>query len=143
MGYNTDMKIRKYEEKDKDKVIRLWETIFSANSPHNEPSKVIAAKTKNQGELFFVAESDEQILGTVMAGYDGHRGWLYTVAVLPENRRKGIGGHLVKHAVSALKEMGCVKVNLQVRETNTQVVSFYKSLGFNAEERVSMGKLLT
>ena len=98
---------------------------------------------KIQGELIFVADSDEQILVTVMAGYDGHRGWLYTAAVSPENRRKGIGGYLVKHAVNALKEMGCVKINLQVRETNTQAVSFYKSLGFNAEERVSMGRLLT
>lgn len=58
------------------------------------------------------------------------------------NRRKGIGGHLVKHAINALKEIGCVKVNLQVRATNTQVVAFYESLGFSIEERVSMGRLL-
>jgi ribosomal protein S18 acetylase RimI-like enzyme len=136
------MKIREYEDKDKEKVSQLWRTVFPDGPPHNEPSKVIEAKMKVQKELFLVAETDEQIIGTVMAGYDGHRGWLYSVAVAPEKRRDGIGAHLVKHAVNALKEMGCVKVNLQVRATNTQVVAFYESLGFSTEERVSMGKLL-
>ena len=136
------MVIRKYEKKDKDKVVQLWNTVFPDDPPHNDPSKVIDAKIAVQKELFFVAESDNQIIGTVMAGYDGHRGWLYSIAVTPENRRKGIGSHLVKYAVNALQEIGCVKVNLQVRATNTQVVAFYESLGFSAEERVSMGKLL-
>jgi len=77
-----------------------------------------------------------------MAGYDGHRGWLYTVAVSPQYRRQGIGRKLVQHAESALIEMGCLKINLQVRASNAEVVAFYQRLGYLVEERISMGKLL-
>ena len=136
------MEIRKFEERDKAEVSRLWRSVFSDDPPHNEPTKVIDAKMKAQRELFFVAVSNDQVIGTVMAGYDGHRGWLYSVAVAPDNRRKGVGSLLVKHAVNALRQIGCMKVNLQVRATNTQVIAFYESLGFSTEERVSMGKLL-
>ena len=136
------MEIRSYQDNDKDKVIHLLKTVFPDDPPHNEPSKVIDAKMGVQRELFFIAELDEHIVGTVMAGYDGHRGWLYLVAVDPECRGKNIGNQLVNHAINALKEMGCIKVNLQVRATNREVISFYESLGFNIEERVSMGKLL-
>ena len=136
------MEIRKFEEKDKAEVCQLWHSVFSDDPPHNEPTKVIDAKMKVQRELFFIAVSNDKIIGTVMAGYDGHRGWLYSVAVAPDSRRTGVGSHLVKHAVDALRQIGCVKVNLQVRATNTQVIAFYESLGFSTEERVSMGKLL-
>jgi len=142
MPLRKTLDIRTFEESDEAEVSQLWRSVFADDSPHNEPTKVMEAKMKVQRELFFVAESNDKIIGTVMAGYDGHRGWLYSVAVAPENRRKGIGGQLVKHAVNALRQIGCVKVNLQVRATNTQVVAFYESLGFRTEERVSMGKLL-
>ncbi len=90
-------------------------------------------------DLLFVAEDAECIIGTVMAGYDGHRGWLYTVAVAPGCRRRGIGTNLVRHAVDALRAVGCIKVNLQIRATNNAVRGFYESLGFKAEARLSMG----
>jgi len=77
-----------------------------------------------------------------MSGYDGHRGWLYTVAVKQEYRRRGIGRQLVDHAVAALSDMGCPKVNLQVRSTNKEVIAFYEAAGFSTEDRVSMGKRL-
>jgi len=74
-----------------------------------------------------------------MAGYDGHRGWLYYLAVLPEYQKKGYGKKLVKKAVNELRKLGCLKVNLQVRTDNTSIVNFYKHLGFKEEERVSLG----
>ncbi len=77
-----------------------------------------------------------------MAGYDGHRGWLYAVAVLKEQRRSGAGAALVKQAIQTLKVMGCIKVNLQIRATNTEVAAFYESLGFVIEERLSMGTFI-
>jgi ribosomal protein S18 acetylase RimI-like enzyme len=76
-----------------------------------------------------------------MAGYDGHRGWLYSVAVDQSKRRKGIGSKLVRHIVRALHDRGCIKINLQVRSANAAVVSFYGSLGFKVEDRISMGFL--
>jgi ribosomal protein S18 acetylase RimI-like enzyme len=135
------MLIRKFHKADRIKLIKLWKTVFPDDPPHNEPSKVIAAKQAID-DLIFVAEENNQLIGACMTGYDGHRGWLYAVAVLPEFRRTSVGSNLVKHAIECLKELGCVKVNLQIRSTNTEVVEFYKSLGFAVEDRVSMGKLI-
>ena len=93
-------------------------------------------------DLIFVAELDGRLVGCCMAGYDGIRGWLYSVSVLQVYRGGGTGSELVSHVISALKELGCVKVNLQIRATNTQVAKFYASLGFEVEDRLSMGALL-
>ena len=92
--------------------------------------------------LVFVAINHAQIVGACMAGYDGHRGWLYGVAVFPEYRRTGAGTGLVDYAINRLREMGCKKVNLQLRAGNREVAAFYQSLGFETEDRISMGRLL-
>ncbi|MBN2543303.1 GNAT family acetyltransferase [bacterium] len=135
------MVIRKYQESDRLALIDLWKAVFPEDPPHNEPSQVIDSKLAVD-DLIFVAESDGKIVGACMVGYDGHRGWLYAVAVLPEYRRAGIGARLVEHAIRCLKELGCVKVNLQIRSSNAEVVAFYDSLGFKVEDRVSMGMLV-
>ena len=75
-----------------------------------------------------------------MAGYDGHRGWLYAIAVLSGHRARGIGARLVREAEQRLHELGCRKINLQVRSTNAEVVSFYEAVGYFVEDRISMGK---
>ena len=136
------MNIRSFDISDSDAVEQLWKEVFPNDPPHNAPRKVIQEKMSIQKELFFVAEDNGTIMGTIMSGYDGHRGWLYTVAVKPEFRRRGIGRRLVDHAVAALTSIGCPKVNLQVRSTNTEVIGFYEALGFLIEDRVSMGKRL-
>jgi ribosomal protein S18 acetylase RimI-like enzyme len=87
-----------------------------------------------------VATDQGVVVGTIMAGYDGHRGWLYAVAVLQSHQRQGFGMALVKEAENRLSAMGCKKINLQVRSSNTVVIRFYRSLGYEVEERVSMGK---
>jgi ribosomal protein S18 acetylase RimI-like enzyme len=135
------MKIRKYIEKDRQFLIELWETIFPDDPPHNEPSKVLEAKLAVD-DLIFVAEDNNRIIGACMAGYDGHRGWLYAVAVLPEYRRTRTGSSLIEHAMQCLQEIGCIKVNLQIRSTNAGVAAFYESLGFIREDRISMGMRL-
>jgi len=135
------MNIRKFQEKDKSSLITLWQRVFPDDPSHNEPSKVISAKLAVD-DLIFVAEQNDQIVGACMAGYDGHRGWLYAVAVSPDFRRSGIGSLLVNAAIQQLKILGCIKVNLQIRSTNTSVAAFYKSLGFATEDRLSMGVLV-
>ena len=135
------MKFRSYSVQDRDQVISLWQRVLPDDQQHNEPSRVIDAKLAVDAMLF-IAEDNGTIIGSAMAGYDGHRGWLYSVAVDPQHRRNGIGRELVETTVQALKSIGCIKVNLQVRSTNSQVVEFYESLGFTVEERISMGKLL-
>ena len=135
------MNIRKFRESDKSSLINLWQTVFPDDPPHNEPSVVIKAKLVVD-DLILIAEAKGELIGACMAGYDGHRGWLYAVAVDPAHRRKGVGEKLVKHVIQALRELGCIKVNLQIRSTNTEVVTFYKSLGFKVEDRLSMGALI-
>jgi ribosomal protein S18 acetylase RimI-like enzyme len=83
---------------------------------------------------------DDAVAGTVMGGYDGHRGWVYAVAVSPRHRRGGIGAALVRRLEADLTERGCLKINLQVRCTNEAVIPFYEKLGYRVEEIVSMGK---
>lgn len=123
-------------------VITLWETVFGYDQPHNRPPLVIDKKLAHGDDLFFVARSNRRLIGTVMAGYDGHRGWIYSVAVAPAHRRQGVGSQLVRAAERALATKGCLKVNLQIMEGNDTVTAFYASLGFSVEKRVSMGKRL-
>ena len=135
------MIIRKYVNNDRNGLIQLWSDSFPDNPPHNEPSKVIDAKLEVDDQIF-VVDNQGKIVGACLVGYDGHRGWLYSVAVSPDHRRRGIGQKLIRGAMEALKSAGCTKVNLQIRATNHEVRAFYESLGFSVEERMSMGAFL-
>jgi ribosomal protein S18 acetylase RimI-like enzyme len=130
------------ETNHRAKVIALWEAVFGYEAAHNRPALVIDKKLAVDDGLFFVALSGEEVVGTVMAGYDGHRGWIYSVAVSPDYRRRGVGSQLVAVAERALAAKGCVKVNLQILEGNESVTAFYASVGFSVEKRISMGKRL-
>ena len=121
-------------------VIALWQTVFGYETAHNAPALAIDKKLEVQDGLFFVALAAEVVTGTILAGYDGHRGWLYSVAVHPAHRNTGIGSALVGHAERALTERGCMKINLQIVGGNESVSKFYASLGYAVEERISMGK---
>jgi ribosomal protein S18 acetylase RimI-like enzyme len=124
------------------RVVALWQTIFGYEAAHNEPGLVIDQNIAVDDGLFFVAIVEDAVVGTIMAGYDGHRGWIYSVAVSPERRKLGIGSSLVRHAEAALIRNGCTKINLQITEGNEAVARFYASLGYSVEKRVSMGKRL-
>lgn len=136
----VDMDIRQYAAEDFEGVRALWEAAFPDDPAWNRAEMAIPAKLAVQPELFFVAVLGEDVIGSIMAGYDGHRGWLYAVAVRADARRSGVGAALVGHAERALMGLGCAKINLQVRETNAAVVGFYQALGYFVEARVSMGK---
>jgi ribosomal protein S18 acetylase RimI-like enzyme len=112
------------------------------SAARNEPGLAIDKKVAVDDGLFFVACTRDEIVGTVMAGYDGHRGWIYSLAVRPAQQKLGIGKKLMAHAETALRKLKCPKVNLQVLDSNTGVVEFYKKLGYAVEPRISMGKLL-
>ena len=90
----------------------------------------------------FSAVVDGEIAGTVMGGYDGHRGWIYTLAVHPEVRRRGVGTALLRHLERILIDRGCGKINLQVMPGNDSAVAFYERLGYRVEPRVSMGRIV-
>jgi ribosomal protein S18 acetylase RimI-like enzyme len=141
--------IRAFDQADTEAVLALWLQAFpeynDTTRPHRNPRLSIANKLCTQPELFFVATRGETgaIVGTAMAGYDGHRGWLYSLAVAPEARRLGIGTRLVRHAESALAAMGCLKLNLQVLADKPEVIAFYDALGYRTDAVVSLGKRLS
>ena len=139
MEGEPSVKIRAYRATDRDGLVDLWRTAFPNTPPHNEPARMIDAKLAVDG-LILIAEESEIVVGACMAGYDGHRGWLYSVAVEKCARRSGVGRALVEHAVRALKALGCAKVNLQIRAGNEAVAQFYEALGFAIEPRTSMGR---
>ena len=124
----------------RSQVVALWQSVFGYEAAHNNPGLAIDKKLAVDDQLFFVAMANNAVVGTVMAGYDGHRGWIYSVAVSPSHRRQGIGSRLVSHAELVLTSKGAVKINLQVMEGNESVTGFYSSLGYSVEKRVSMGK---
>ena len=137
-----ELEIRPYEEEDEKGVVALWREVFPDAPPWNEPREDIRRKLTVQRELFFVAVNEEGLVGTALAGFDGHRGWVHLVAVSPRHRRRGIGAALMKRVERGLVRIGCGKLNLQVRETNREVVAFYEKLGYQVEDRVSMAKRL-
>jgi ribosomal protein S18 acetylase RimI-like enzyme len=135
--------IRTYKNSDKKQVISLWDEVFNYTSPHSRPDRSLSMKIKHNDGLLFVADEGKgHVVGTVMAGYDGHRGWIYSMAVKPGSREKGAGSRLLKRAVMELKKRGAVKVNLQIMPDNAAVVKFYEKNGFSVEPRISMGKKL-
>lgn len=132
--------VLQYETRHFDGVRAIWEEAFPDDPPRNRAEQAIPAKLAFQPELFFVAVDGEQVIGTTMAGYDGHRGWLYAIAVLRSHHRRGVASMLVHEAEAHLRALGCGKVNLQVRATNKGAIEVYRRLGYVIEDRVSMGK---
>lgn len=132
------MTIRPFEIEDSEAVIALWREC-GLIVPWNDPQRDIERKMQVQPELFFVGKSEGHIVATVMAGYEGHRGWLNYVAVAPDSQKQGLGRQIVEHAIEKLRERGCPKINLQVRASNREVIAFYESLSFQIEDVLNLG----
>jgi ribosomal protein S18 acetylase RimI-like enzyme len=135
------VEIRSYQAADETSVIRLW-TECDLVRPWNDPRKDIQRKLTIQPELFLVGVLGVDLVATVMAGYDGHRGWVNYLAVAEPYRRRGFGRILMQYVEARLKAMGCPKLNMQVRATNRAVVAFYARLGYAEEQNISLGKRL-
>jgi ribosomal protein S18 acetylase RimI-like enzyme len=133
--------MRKAAPDDKTQIVKLWTTMFPTEKHHNNPNISFDQKIHHD-DLFYIAEDDHLIIGTILAGYDGHRGWIYSLAVTPSYQRQGIGTQLINHAIKALEKKGCLKVNLQITGDTSPYIKFYKNLGFKVENRISMGKTL-
>ena len=121
--------IRAFQPADTDQVVALWDAC-GLSRPWNDARADIARKLTVQPELFLVAVDDDRVVGTTMAGYDGHRGWLYYVGTDPDRRGEGIAAALIARAEELLTALGCPKVNLMVREGNEGVLDFYATHGY-------------
>lgn len=135
------MDVRQFIEADRVAVIKLWEACDLIRS-WNDPNKDIDRKVQFQPELFFVGVKDAHVIASAMAGYDGHRGSVFYLAVHPDYQGLGYGRKLMAHIRNVLAEIGCPKLNILVRGTNTEVMDFYNSLNFATDDVVSFGKRL-
>lgn len=137
-----DVRIRSYRDgQDRAAVVDLWRECELLR-PWNDPGQDIDRKLRVHPHLFLVAEADGRLVGSVMAGYEGHRGWLNYLAVSADYRRQGIGRRLVAEAERLLLAMGCPKLNLQIRTDNPAVVDFYRKLGYQQDPLISYSKRL-
>lgn len=126
------MEIRPYTPSDQDDVIALWHECH-LTVPWNDPVKDIQRKLAQDPDLFFVGLVDNHLMASCMAGYDGHRGWIYYLAVKPQFQNQNYAKQLVRHAEDGLSTLGCPKINLMVRNTNTQVIGFYQAIGYSKD----------
>lgn len=135
--------IRPYTTSDESAVIQLWDACGLVR-PVNDPLKDIQRKLQVQPELFLVAECPDThaLIGTAMVGYEGHRGWINYLAVAPHIQKQGLGRQIMDHAEQLLRQLGCPKINLQVRTNNHEVIAFYERLGFVRDDVVSLGRRL-
>lgn len=134
-------RIRPFRPADTDAVVALWEACGLVR-PWNDPRRDIARKSTVQPELFLVATDREAVVAAGMAGFDGHRGWVNYLAVAPDRQGSGLGRRLMGEFERLLTDLGCPKLNLQVRAGNEQVIAFYESLGYADDHTVSFGKRL-
>ena len=135
------MKIRAFQPADQDAVITLWQAC-GLTRPWNDPHRDIQRKLSEQPELFLVATEKDTLVGSAMVGFDGHRGWVYYLAVSPQHRGLSIGRALMQEAEQLLIERGCPKINLLVRSSNAEVIAFYRKLGYTQDDVVSLGRRL-
>lgn len=135
------MRVRAFEDADEDRVVALWHAV-GLTRPWNDPHRDIARKKRVQRELFLVAEEGDEVVGTAMAGYDGHRGWVYYLAVAPDRQGTGLGRRLMAEAEERLLALGCPKLNVQIRSGNEGVAAFYDRLGYAPDGATGLGKRL-
>jgi ribosomal protein S18 acetylase RimI-like enzyme len=135
------VQIRPFEPQDEEGVVDLWSRCGLVR-PTNDPRKDIRRKLKVRPDLFLVGLVDGRLVATVMAGYEGHRGWINYLAVDPSLRRRGLGREILTEAERRLRAADCPKINLQVRSTNSEVLEFYRRVGYLPDDVVSLGKRL-
>lgn len=151
---STEITIRQFRRTDSEAVVTLWKRCDLVR-PWNDPDKDIERKLSDSPDLFLVMEqlqdpgttqdankSAPRLVGSAMAGYDGHRGWVNYLAIDPDCQKLGLGRQMMDFIEQHLEKRGCPKINLQVRDTNTDVLAFYKSLGYQVDAAVSLGKRL-
>ena len=137
----TTETLRPYQPVDRPALIALW-SLCGLTRPWNDPDRDIDRKLSNDTEGLLVLEDATGLIGSVMVGYEGHRGWINYLAVHPDHRGHGWGRVLMDAAERRLRDVGCPKVNLQVRSENQSAVEFYRRIGYTVDDVVSMGRRL-
>lgn len=135
------MKIREFRQADQAEVLSLWHECGLVVA-WNDPAKDIERKLEVDRDLFLVGWDDNEIVATVMGGYDGHRGWINYLAVRPSAQRQGYGQAIMQAVEARIKNKGCPKINLQIRAGNAGIAAFYQAIGYSDDRVIGMGKRL-
>jgi ribosomal protein S18 acetylase RimI-like enzyme len=122
-------------------VIALWQAC-GLTRPWNDPTADIALARKGPNSAILIGRDGNAIVATAMVGHEGHRGWVYYVAVDPHRQGKGYGRAIMNAAEDWLRATGIEKLQLLVRPGNTQVKAFYESLGYGEQPRIMFAKWL-
>lgn len=138
---DNPLHIRAFQESDSDAIVALWKRCGLV-VPWNDPYKDITRKLSVGRDLFLVGKKDGALIAAAMGGYDGHRGWVNYLAVDPDEQKQGYGHLMMTALEEKLLALGCPKINLQIRTSNTGVIQFYKQIGYKVDDVVSMGKRL-
>ncbi len=133
------LEIRAFVIEDTDAVLDVWGQA-GMTAPNRNPRSDIQKKLRHSPESFFVGKVEGKVVATVMVGYDGHRGWIYKLAVMPDQQRKGIGTRMMEHAENWLRQQGCLRVKLEVQQDRAAVTQFYEKLGYDVRPLISMAK---
>ena len=140
------MNIRSVAAADIETVIALWREVFPEYNdparPQRDPRANITRKLAFGDGLFWLIEENGKVVATAMAGYDGHRGWIYSIGVAPGARRRGYARALLAHAEDQLRALGCPKINLQVLAVNEEAQQFWRAAGYQPDPVVSLGRRL-
>jgi ribosomal protein S18 acetylase RimI-like enzyme len=136
-----DVIIGDADDGDIEAVVRLWERC-DLTRPWNDPQADLAHARSTPASAVLVARAEGELIASVMVGYDGHRGWVYYLAVAPEARRRGMGRRMMQAAEAWLREREAPKIQLMVRATNAAVIGFYERLGLERQDVVTLGKRL-
>ncbi len=135
------MQIRQLRDGDGDRLRTFWLACGIRIRPGDDDRSLAAFAARNEG-LFLLAEENGHLVGSILAGFDGRRGWLYHVATHPDERRRGIARTLVTRVEERLRALGCPKVNLIVWEENAHGMRFWEAIGYRREATVEYGKEL-
>jgi len=136
------LRVRKFQIEDYEHVIDLWKAAGIIIRPGDD-LEGIKTKLERDADLFLVAENGGQVIGTVLGGWDGRRGWIYHLAVRPDHRRKGVGTTLVRELEEKLAQKGAKKINAQIYEWNRASVEFFKTIGYDVHsDLIMIGKIL-
>jgi ribosomal protein S18 acetylase RimI-like enzyme len=138
--------IRPVTADDTEAIVALWRDVFpeynDPSRPQRDPRANIGRKLAFGDGLFWLMEIESRVVATAMAGYDGHRGWIYSIGVTPTERRRGLARVMLRHVEAQLRALGCPKINIQVLAINEQALAFWTAAGYRADPVVGLGRRL-
>jgi ribosomal protein S18 acetylase RimI-like enzyme len=133
--------IIEFEEKFREGVVDLWKAC-GLTRPWNDPERDIDRISSHQTGKLFLLLNQGKLVGSVMTGYDGHRGSVYYLSVHPGVQKNGLGKILMEHCEDYLRSLGCPKLNLSIRTSNLPVIGFYDRLGYQQDDVAIMSRRL-